>query len=139
MTTRPYAALTSAAGRMARPGTPLAAIGTIGLLCGPGTAPQDLAQMSALGQGWRAAIEAWRMSETLYCFFLADDQHDGVAQPFARPIIFCTSDRSQLEHGVWSVTALQANRTWVIDSLEPTLDGFVDRLRASQSLAAGHA
>jgi hypothetical protein len=137
MSTRPYTVLST--NRMARPGTPLASIGTVGLICGPGTTPDHLEDMGALGEGWRAAIDAWRLSEALYCLFVADDRHDGGMQPFARPVIFCTSDRSQLEHGVWAVTALHTNRTWVIDSLEPTLDGFIDRLRSSETLAAGHA
>lgn len=118
---------------MARPGTPLARIGTVGLLCGPETRAEHLAHMKALGDGWRRAIDAWRLSEATYCFFLADDA-------FARPIIFWTSDRAELERGVWSsIAALQTDRFWVVDSLEPELEGFVAKLRASERLEAGHA
>jgi hypothetical protein len=137
MTNLPHPAPTSDSS-MARPGTPLASIRTVGLICGPGTKPDHLADIGSLGEGWRAALEAWRLSEALYCFFLADDRHDGTHR-FAHPVIFCSSDRSQLEHDVWSVTAMRTNRAWVIDSLEPTLDSFVERLKSSESLAAGHA
>jgi hypothetical protein len=123
---------------MARHGTPMAAIGTVGLLCGPDTAPEQLAHMSALGEAWHTAIEAWRLSEATYCFFLAE-QDDGAALAFARPIVFWTSDRTQLERSVWSIVALRTDRPWVLDSLEPTLDRFVQYVRASQGLSAGCA
>lgn len=139
MTTNPQTVVQSPVSRMARHGTPLACIGTVGLICGPGTTHEHLSTMSALGEAWRTAIEAWRLSEAIYCFFVAEQEDGGETHPFARPIIFYTSDRVQLEHSVWSMAALHNGRPWVIDSLEPALDGFVETLKASQQLSAGHA
>jgi hypothetical protein len=137
--TSPLHPVISPVSRMARHGTPLAAIGSVGLLCGPETAAEQLAAMGALGGAWQTAIEAWRLSEATYCFFLAEQDDEGAALAFARPIIFCTSDRPQLERSVWSIVALRMDRPWVLDSLEPTLDGFVQYVKASQRLSAGHA
>jgi len=139
MTTRPHVAPSSAISRMARHGMPLVAIGTVGLVCGPGTAATELAHMSALGKGWRMAIDAWRLSGELYCFFLAAEEDDGATPAFARPIVYCTSDPAQLQRSIWSIASLQTSRTWLIDSLEPSMNRFVDNLKASERLSPGHA
>ena len=139
MTTRPYPAASSPGSRMARHGTPLAAIGMVGLVCGPGTRPEQFAHMSALGKAWDTAIAAWRLSSATYCFFLAEQEDADATDGFARPIVFWTNDRSELEHSIWSMVALHAGRPWVIDSLEPTFDDFIDTMKASQRLSAGHA
>ena len=139
MTSRPYPIVWLPGPRMARHGTPIAEIGTVGLICGPGTRPEQLAHMAALGQAWDTAIGAWRFSGAIYCFFLAEQEDADATRAFARPIVFWTNDRAELEHSVWSMVALHAGRPWVIDSLEPTFDGFIERLRASERLSAGHA
>lgn len=139
MTSRPYPLVSSPGSRMARHGTPLAEIGTVGLICGPGTGPEQLAHMSALGEAWDTAIAAWRLSGATYCFFLAEQEDADATHAFARPIIFWTSDRAELEHSVWSMVVLHAGRPCVIDSMESTFDGFIDTLKASARLSAGHA
>jgi hypothetical protein len=125
--------------RMARPGMPLSAIGTVGLVCGPGTALGQLENLRALGGGWSAAIESWRQSEAAYCFFLARAEDDGSAHAFARPVIFCTSARHELERSVWSIASIECHRAWVLDSLEPTMDEFVAALKGAEAFAPGHA
>jgi hypothetical protein len=139
MTTRPYPAVSSPGSRMARHGMPLVAIGTVGLICGPRTGSEQLAHMRALGEAWQMAVGAWLMSGATYCFFLADQDDEGAAHRFARPITFWTNDRAEIEHSVWSTVVLRVERPWVIDSLEPAFDGFIDTLKASQRLPAGHA
>lgn len=139
MTSRPYPLVSSFGTGMARHGMPLASIGTVGLICGPGTPSEQLAHLRALGEAWDTAVEAWRLSGAVYCFLLAEQEDADATLAFARPIIFWTNDRAQLEHSVWSMVAHHAGRPWVIDSLDPTLDGFIDTLKASERLSAGHA
>ena len=139
MTSRPHSHVPATVSRMALHGTPLASIGTVGLICGPGTRPDQLARMSALGRIWDTAVAAWRLSGATFCFFLAEQEDADEMHAFARPIVFWTNDIAELEHSVWTMVALRAGRPWVIDSLEPTLDGFIENLKASERLSAGHA
>ena len=124
---------------LARAGTPLAHIDTVGLLCGPGTSDAQLSRLRALGTGWVEAVHAWRQSGAQYCFFLAQAHDDGANHAFGRPIVFCTDDRSLLERSVWSATSQDTVKACVLDSLDPGLDDFVALLRQALLLPAGHA
>ena len=124
---------------LARYGMPLAKIDAVGLVCGPGTTREQFQHLRALGIGWVEAVNAWQQTEATYCFFLAHAEDDVAEHAFARPIIFCTHDRALLEQSVWSAASHDSVRACVLDSLDPDLDEFVERLKGACRLPPGHA
>jgi hypothetical protein len=116
----------------ARAGFPLDLIDAVGLVCGPGTTPDQVRLICALGGGWPMAVNAWQASQAPYAFILAH-RETGATLAFGRPITFWTHDRTLLEQSVWQAMNHPRAGVCVIDSVEPSLDDFLKLVKHSES------
>ena len=103
---------------------------------GPHTVMADIERMLPLGPGWERGIALWRHAGTTY-LLLVGRNFGGAC--LAEPEVVLADDRVTLERAIWQAMGASDSRLCLLESFEPAVDGYVEKLIAASRSPAGHA